>query len=100
MNQDAVRVMREAGVDISAQTSKTVDDLPEVAFDYVVTLCGHAAENCPYFPSRAKRVHRGFDDPPGLVVGLENEEDRLAIFRRVRDEIRAMVEGLPGSLED
>ncbi|WP_285906909.1 arsenate reductase ArsC [Pseudodesulfovibrio pelocollis] len=100
MNQDAVRVMQEAGVDISAQTSKTVDDLPEVEFDYVVTLCGHAAENCPYFPSKARRVHRGFDDPPSLAASLATEEERLAVYRRVRDEIRAMVEGLPGSLED
>lgn len=100
MNQNAVRVMGEAGVDISVQTSKTVDDLPEVEFDHVVTLCGHAAENCPYFPSRAKRVHRGFDDPPVLAAGLSSEEERLAIYRRVRDEIRAMVEGLPESLED
>jgi len=100
MNPDAVRVMLEAGVDISAQTSKTVDDLPAVEFDLVVTLCGHAAENCPYFPSRARRVHRGFDDPPSLAAGLPTEEARLDIYRRVRDEIRAMVEGLPDSLED
>jgi arsenate reductase len=100
MNQYAVRVMEEAGVDMSGHHSKTVDDLPDVVFDYVVTLCGHAAENCPFFPSSARRVHRGFDDPPSLVAHMEDEESRLAVYRRVRDEIRAMVQGLPGSLED
>jgi len=99
MNPNAKAVMEEAGVDMSAQESKTVDDLPDVEFDYVVTLCGHAAENCPYFPSSAKRVHRGFDDPPSLVreEGLEGEA-ALAVYRRVRDEIKAMVEKLPGSI--
>jgi arsenate reductase len=100
MNEYAVRVMEEAGVDMSGHRSKTVDDLPDVIFDYVVTLCGHAAENCPFFPSSAKRVHRGFDDPPSLVADMEDDESRLAVYRRVRDEIRAMVQGLPGSLED
>ncbi|QGY41758.1 arsenate reductase ArsC [Pseudodesulfovibrio cashew] len=100
MNPMAVRVMEEAGVDMSGQESKTVDDLPDEAFDYVVTLCGHAAENCPYFPSSAKRVHRGFDDPPSLVREQDlSEDDGLAVYRRVRDEIRVMVEGLPASLE-
>ena len=99
MNENAVAVMEEAGIDMSAHHSKTVDDLPEETFDYVVTLCGHAAENCPYFPGQAKRVHRGFDDPPSLAKGLPPEE-QLAIYRRVRDEIKAFVEGLPGSLDD
>lgn len=99
MNPHAVRVMEEAGVDMSGHTSKTVDDLPDVALDYVVTLCGHAAENCPYFPSQAKRVHRGFDDPPSLTKGL-SEDEALAVYRRVRDEIKTMVQGLPEGLDD
>lgn len=100
MNPHAVRVMEEVGADMSAHSSKTVDDLPEQAYDYVVTLCGHAAENCPYFPGAHKRVHRGFDDPPSLARGLERDEDILEVYRRVRDEIRKMVDGLPDSLED
>lgn len=101
MNQSAKAVMEEAGVDMGGQESKTVDELPDVDFDYVVTLCGHAAETCPFFPANAKRVHRGFDDPPSLVKEQELEGDHaLEIYRRVRDEIRAMVEGLPGSLEE
>lgn len=101
MNPNAKKVMEEAGVDMSVQTSKTVEDLPDVKFDYVVTLCGHAAENCPYFPSEAKRVHRGFDDPPTLVKeqGL-SETDGLDVYRRVRDEIKKMVEGMPTTIEE
>lgn len=99
MNPNAVQVMVEAGVDMSGHESNTVDELPDVEFDYVVTLCGHAAENCPYFPSEAKRVHRGFDDPPSLVKTLP-EDEHLDVYRRVRDEIKVLVEGLPGSLED
>jgi len=100
MNENAIRVMTEAGVDMSEQYSKTVDELPDVHFDYVVTLCGHAAENCPYFSSGSNRVHRGFEDPPSETRGLESEEEILAVYRRVRDEIRAMVEKLPQSLEN
>lgn len=98
MNPRAVAVMAEAGVDIAGQTSKTVDDLPKVDFDYVVTLCGHAAENCPLFPSTAKRLHVGFDDPPTLSIGAQSEEEVLGHYRRVRDEIKVFVEGLPDSL--
>ena len=98
LNPDAVKVMAEAGVDISGQRSKTVDELPGVSFDYVVTLCGHAAENCPYFPGPATRLHAGFDDPPALARGAADEEARLAPYRRVRDEIRRFVEGMPGNL--
>jgi len=100
MNPNARAVMEEVGVDMSVQTSKTVDELPEVEFDYVVTLCGHAAENCPYFPSSAKRVHRGFDDPPSLVKeqGL-GETEALEVYRRVRDEIKVMVEGIPETIK-
>ncbi len=100
MNVNAVKVMAEAGVDMSTQHSKTVDELPDIKFDYVVTLCGHAAENCPFFASDAKRVHRGFDDPPSLVSGMENEDEILSVYRRVRDEIKELVGNLPGSLED
>lgn len=98
LNPLAVRVMAEAGVDISGQASKLVEELPTREFDWVVTLCGHAGENCPFFPGRTRRVHRGFDDPPALAAGAASEEEALAPYRRVRDEIRAFVEGLPGTL--
>lgn len=95
----AVRVMAEAGVDISAQRSKSVDELPAADFDFVVTLCDSAKEACPYFPARVRVVHRGFDDPPSLAAGARSEEEALAHYRRVRDEIRAFVETLPSWLE-
>jgi arsenate reductase len=101
LNPLAVQVMAEAGVDISGHTSKLTSDLPEdVDFDYVVTVCGHANENCPYFPARTKVVHVGFDDPPALAKTLTDEADILDAYRRVRDEIKAFVQGLPGSLEE
>lgn len=95
----AVAVMAEAGVDISGQYSKTVADLPDVAFDVVVTLCGHARETCPYLPGAHRRVHVGFDDPPTLAQGATSEEEALVSYRRVRDAIRDFVLGLPDSLE-
>ena len=99
MNPFAVRVMEEAGVDMSGHSSKTLDDLPSLEFDVVVTLCGHASETCPFFPGAVRRVHRGFDDPPSLCAGMTDEEEILSVYRRVRDEIREFVAGLPGSLE-
>ena len=99
LNPDAVRVMAEAGVDISGQRSKQVAELRGVDFDYVVTVCGHAHENCPVFPGKAAVVHVGFDDPPRLAAGAATEDERLAPYRRVRDEIRAFVETLPEALD-
>jgi arsenate reductase len=98
MNPHAVKVMAEAGIDITGQRSKTVDELGSVPFDYVITVCGHASEHCPVFPDKAKVVHIGFDDPPKLSAGLPDGEEKLAIYRRVRDEIRAFVESLPDCL--
>jgi arsenate reductase len=99
LNPRAVQVMAEAGVDISAHRSTHVDELREVEFDYVVTVCGHAHEHCPVFSGSARIVHVGFDDPPKLAEGASTEEEALQPYRRVRDEIRAFVEGLPESLE-
>lgn len=96
----AVRVMAEAGVDISGQVSGHVDELAGVPFDWVVTVCDSARESCPLFPGPARVVHRGFDDPPRLAADAAGEEEALAPYRRVRDEIRAFVAGLPGSLEE
>src|SRR5215212_1643058 len=98
LNPNAVKVMAEAGVDISKHQSKHVDDLKDVAFDFVVTVCGHANENCPIFPRKAKVVHVGFDDPPKLAKNAASPEEALGHYRRVRDEIRHFVERLPGSL--
>jgi arsenate reductase len=85
-------------VDISGQRSKTVADLGDVPLDLVVTVCGHANENCPVFPGGVRAVHAGFDDPPRLAADAKTEEEALVHYRRVRDEIRAFVEGLPGNL--
>ena len=99
LNPNAVRVMAEEGIDISKQESVNVSDYNEVPFDYVVTVCGHAHENCPFFSGSAKVVHVGFDDPPGLAKLAPTEEDGLDIYRRVRDEIRDFIEQLPDSLD-
>jgi arsenate reductase (thioredoxin) len=98
MNPHAVRVMREAGVDLGLQYSKHVDDLLDVDFDYVVTVCSSAHETCPVFPGKAKVVHVGFDDPPRLARDAKTEDEALSHYRRVRDEIRDFVETLPESL--
>jgi len=95
----AVRVMSEAGVDISGQASRHVNELLKIPFDWVVTVCDSARESCPLFPGNARVVHRGFDDPPHLAQGAATEEEALAVYRRVRDEIRALVAAIPGSLE-
>jgi arsenate reductase (thioredoxin) len=99
LNPHAVKVMAEAGVDITGHASKTLDDLDGVAFDYVVTVCGHAHETCPMFPGDAKVIHVGFDDPPRLAADETDPDKALGHYRRVRDEIRAFVETLPASLE-
>ena len=98
LNPRAVKVMAEVGVDISGHRSKTIADLPKKDFDYVVTVCGHAHESCPLFPGKTKVVHVDFGDPPRLAKDAKTEEEAFAHYRRVRDEIKAFVETLPGSL--
>ena len=95
----AVKVMAEAGVDIASARAKSINEIQEVGFDYVVTVCDEAREQCPYFPARIKMIHAGFDDPPALAEEAEDEQVVLAIYRRVRDEIRSFVDGLPRVLE-
>jgi arsenate reductase len=92
MNARAVKVMVEAGVDISGHHSKHLDELKDVTFDYVVTVCDHANEACPMFPGKTKVIHIGFDDPPRLAQTAKTEEKALVHYRRVRDEIRRFVE--------
>lgn len=99
LNSLAVEAMREAGVDISGQESKHVNTLQGVAFDYVVTVCGHAHETCPVFPGKTRVVHVGFDDPPQLAREAPSKAAALPHYRRVRDEIRAWIETLPAALE-
>jgi len=98
LNPNAVKVMAEAGVDITAHFSKTLDDLTNVKLDYVVTVCGHAHETCPMFPGEATVVHHGFDDPPKLAKAESDPEKALDHYRRVRDEIRTYIETLPEAL--
>ena len=95
----AVKVMAEVGVDISRRISKHVDEFKGTDFDFVVTVCDHASEHCPIFPGETQVVHVGFEDPPKLARNAETEEDALAHYRRIRDEIRMFVETLPGTLE-
>lgn len=97
MNERAMKVMKEAGVDISSHYSKTVEEILNVAFDYVVTVCDHAHENCPYFPG-GKIVHVGFQDPPALTKEMTNEEEMFAVYRRVRDEIEAFIKDMKNRL--
>jgi arsenate reductase (thioredoxin) len=98
MNSHAIKVMAEAGVDITSQWSKTLTELGSVSFDYVVTVCGHANEHCPIFPGKSKVVHVGFEDPPKLTKDVPDGEAKLAVYRRVRDEIRRFVESVPEAL--
>jgi arsenate reductase len=98
LNPRAVKVMAEAGVDISGQQSQHLDEFRNVEFDYVVTVCSNAHESCPVFPGATKIVHVGFDDPPRLARNAGTEEEALDHYRRVRDEIRAFMETLPEGL--
>jgi arsenate reductase len=94
----AVRAMREAGVDISMQTSKHISNFDAGEFDYVVTLCDHAHDTCPVFPAKTRVLHAGFPDPPRLAAEAKSEEDAMAAYRMVRDAIREFVERLPEAL--
>ena len=82
----AVEAMREVGVDISGHRSKSVEEFAGREFDYVITVCDNANERCPVFPGNTRRLHWSFEDP---AAAEGNEAERLAVFRRVRDEIRA-----------
>ncbi len=102
LNSNAVKVMAEAGVDISNHRSKLIDEFNDIELDAVITVCGHAHETCPYFPPRCKVIHVGFDDPPKLAEKLaekgKSKEKQIDCFRKVRDEIKAFVEKMPQNI--
>ncbi|MFP4418011.1 MAG: arsenate reductase ArsC [Chitinispirillaceae bacterium] len=98
MNRNAVKVMAQAGVDISGHHSKHLDELKDVQFDWVVTVCDAANESCPIFPGKVNRMHVSFEDPPKLAKNAKTEEEALTHYRRVRDEIRTFVENMPENL--
>jgi arsenate reductase len=91
----AIKVMAEAGVNISDHKSKHMDELKGIDFDYVVTLCDNVSEGCPVFRGEAKIIHKPFEDP---YLAAGSEEIVLATFRKVRDQIKAFVEKMPGNL--
>ncbi len=98
MNERAMKAMKEIGIDISSHYSKTVEELPKVTFDYVITVCDAAKETCPYFPG-GKVIHIGFQDPPALTKDMTDEEEIMKVYRRVRDEINEFMKNLNKTLE-
>lgn len=96
----AVRAMAEAGLDLSGYRSKDIAEVEAIDFDYVITLCDRAHEACPFFPAKTRVLHAGFDDPPTLAAGSATDEEAMLHYRRVRDEIRALVEKLPQMLNE
>ncbi len=99
IDQLAVEVMAEQGIDISGNESKGIEDFGRQDFDYVVTVCDNANETCPFFPAKTKRIHKSFDDPPKLAENEKDREKKLSLYRRVRDEIRSFVETLPEAID-
>lgn len=100
LDRRAILVMREAGVDISKQRSKHLDEVLDIEFDKVITVCDTAADACPVFPRPVSKLHRSFEDPPALARNAASEDEALSHYRRVRDEIRDFVQTLPDLLKD
>jgi arsenate reductase (thioredoxin) len=98
LNKYAVKVMKKIGIDVSNNKSKTLSELSNTCFEYVITVCDHANETCPFFPAKIKVIHHRFDDPPKLAEQLTDNEAILAIYRRVRDEIKNLILMLPDNL--
>lgn len=92
MNPYAVKVCEELKLDMTQAYSKLVSQIP-VEFDLVLTVCDHAAETCPFILSKAKRIHHSFQDPPKLAKNIHSEEEKMQIYRRVRDEIQVYLSG-------
>lgn len=99
LNPFAVRVMAETGIDISSHRAKNVDELGEMRFDCVITVCQDAHEQCPVWTGRGRVMHHAFDDPPRLAAVANSEDERLAVYRRVRDEIRDFVSQIPAIVD-
>lgn len=94
LNPYAIKVMNEVGIDISHHRSKHLDELIHIDFDCVITVCENAREQCPVFPRKVRVIHHSFPDPPRLAKNAKNEEEKLKIYRDVRDEIREFVASL------
>jgi arsenate reductase (thioredoxin) len=97
LSSRAIMVMSEAGVDISHQYSKHLSDLAGITFDYVITLCDNAQQNCPVFLGNSKVIHKPFTDPAGATG---SEEDVMNAFRKTRDDIKDYIMSLPAKLEE
>ena len=95
VRREAIKAMQEVGIDISGHRSKHVDEFDGKRFDYVITVCDNAKESCPVFMGAVKRLHHSFDDPPPPSVGTDKE--RMAVFRRVRDELRGYLRNFADS---
>lgn len=98
LNPYALKVMAEAGIDISGHSSDHIDKYLGTGIDIVVTVCSNAHESCPVFPESVRVVHHAFEDPPKLAQGLSGEDEILECYRKVRDQIKRFVEDLPNSL--
>jgi len=97
MNRFAMKVMREAGIDISSQHSKVVEEVIDINFDFVITLCDNAKKRCPHFPYNAKLIHHGFEDPYNATG---SQEEIMKVYRKIRDQIKIYVEKLPDTLKN
>ncbi|AUR52414.1 arsenate reductase ArsC [Aquella oligotrophica] len=92
MNPYAIKVCNELGLDMSMHSSKHIDTFKDIKFDLVLTVCDHANESCPIFTGLAQKLHHSFQDPPKLATNLINEEEKLTIYRQVRDEIKTYLQ--------
>ena len=92
VRSEAITVMKEIGIDISGQRSKSVDEFASRGFDYVLTVCDNAKESCPIYPGHGNRLHKGFEDPAAVEGSIE---ERLDAFRKVRDQIRDYLRTFP-----
>lgn len=94
LNPNMLKVLEEINIDTKGLSSKTVEEVEHLNFDYVVTVCSHAKDKCPVYPGSAQKGHRSFDDPPFLTKDMADEEEILSVYRRVRDEIKQYVQDL------
>jgi arsenate reductase len=95
----AIKAMSEIGIDISCQKSKSTNDMKDMEFEFVITLCDNAQKTCPTFPAKTSVFHMGFDDPPKLAANCRDEDEAMGHYRRIRDEIKIFVEQLPDILK-